>query len=279
MMLKGTKIAASKGGSTDGLKPAPARAPLQGGAILAATDVRKTYRLGRIDVPVLHGVSISIREGEWVAILGASGSGKSTLLHILGGLDRADEGVGQNGSPPCHVLFGGHDLTTMSSSELDTYRNQSVGFVFQFYHLLPELTVLENTLLPAMRLYGRFGFMRKRAALTDAATLLLTSFGLGHRLRHRPSELSGGERQRTAIARALINDPPVLLADEPTGNLDQKTGEAILDSVAGARASTSGGTTRRTIIMVTHDQRVAARADRVVRLVDGRVVAGAEPIG
>ena len=249
-----------------------------GGAapILGATDVRKTYRLGRVDVPVLHGVSISIREGEWVAILGASGSGKSTLMHILGGLDRPDAG----GSPACHVWFGGGDLTTMSSAQLDTYRNQSVGFVFQFYHLLPELTVLENTLLPAMRMHGRLGFMRKRAALTAGASELLTSFGLGHRLRHRPGELSGGERQRTAIARALINDPPVLLADEPTGNLDQKTGEAILDAVAGARVSKGErGTARRTIIMVTHDQRVAARADRVVRLVDGRVVAGVEPIG
>ncbi len=234
--------------------------------------MRKTYRLGRVDVPVLHGVSISIRAGEWVAILGASGSGKSTLLHILGGLDRPDAG----GSPPCRVVFDGSDLTGMSASQLDTYRNRSVGFVFQFYHLLPELTVLENALLPAMRLHGRLGFMSKRAELVGAAEQLLTSFGLAHRLRHRPSELSGGERQRTAIARALINDPPVLLADEPTGNLDQKTGEAILDSVAGTRAGQTGAEGgRRTIIMVTHDQRVAARADRVVRLVDGRVVAAA----
>lgn len=256
--------------------------------VLSAENVRKTYRLGRVDVPVLHGVSISVREGEWVAILGASGSGKSTLMHILGGLDRPDRddaGAGVDSAlGPCSVRFRDVELTRMSSRALDDYRNTSVGFVFQFYHLLPELTVLENALLPAMRKHGRVGFAMARAGLTAQAEGLLGSFGLGHRLRHRPAELSGGERQRTAIARALINDPDVLLADEPTGNLDQKTGEAILDAVASTRASggsvgsgaSDGGSvkTARTVVMVTHDQRVAARADRVVRLVDGRVVEG-----
>ncbi len=250
-----------------------------GAGILCASNVRKTYRLGRVDVPVLHGVSIAIREGEWVAILGASGSGKSTLLHILGGLDRPDPR--RDGEPDRTVTFRDQDLTRMSSSELDDYRNLSVGFVFQFYHLLPELTVLENTLLPAMRKYGSLGFLMARARLTAQAQTLLTSFGLGHRLRHRPAELSGGERQRTAIARALINDPPVLLADEPTGNLDQKTGEAILDTVARTRdaGGKEGAGGKRTIIMVTHDPRVAARADRMVRLVDGRVVENVEMLG
>ena len=248
-----------------------------GAAILSASNVRKTYQLGRVDVPVLHGVAITVREGEWVAILGASGSGKSTLLHILGGLDRPDGP--REGQPKCAVNFRDQNLIEMSSAQLDDYRNQTVGFVFQFYHLLPELTVLENALLPAMRKYGRVGYAVARKSLEAEAAALLTSFGLGHRLKHRPAELSGGERQRTAIARALINNPHVLLADEPTGNLDQKTGEAILDAVAQTRAGMGAegvGVAKRTrtIVMVTHDQRVAARADRVVRLVDGRVVEG-----
>ncbi len=281
-----------------------------GGVILSCSGVYKTYRLGRVDVPVLHGVSMSVREGEWVAILGASGSGKSTLMHILGGLDRADRIVRRTACPKCaydltglkaevcpecggsvagilpsekpaatRVEFRGQDLTRMSVSQLDTYRNRSVGFVFQFYHLLPELTVVENALLPAMQRWGRLGFMRKRGELMGQARMILESFGLGHRLEHRPAELSGGERQRTAIARALINDPPILLADEPTGNLDQKTGESILDSVARARGGSAPGqanAAKRTIVMVTHDARVAARADRVVRLVDGRVAEGVE---
>jgi ABC-type lipoprotein export system ATPase subunit len=278
------------------------------GAILSCSNVFKTYRLGRVDVPVLHGVGMTVKEGEWVAILGASGSGKSTLMHILGGLDRPDRIVRRLNCPKCkydltglkadvcpecgttvghiqatesqpgtQVTFRGDDLISMSGSELDAYRNQSVGFVFQFYHLLPELSVMENALLPAMQRWGRIGFMRKRAELTEQARVILESFGLGHRLEHRPAELSGGERQRTAIARALINDPPLLLADEPTGNLDQKTGEAILDSVARARSAPGqANAVKRTIVMVTHDSRVAARADRVVRLVDGRVAEGFE---
>jgi lipoprotein-releasing system ATP-binding protein len=160
----------------------------------------------------------------------------------------------------------------MSAHELDRYRNESVGFVFQFYHLLPELTVLQNALIPAMVRYGRFGFSRRRAELTAQATALLGTFGLSHRLGHRPAELSGGERQRVAIARALINDPPLLLADEPTGNLDRKTGQAILDELTAHRRAS-----RRTVIMVTHDLEVASRADRIVRLEDGRVASTVAP--
>ncbi len=258
-------------------------------AVLSAWSVYKTYRLGRVEVPVLKGASIEVGRGEWVAILGASGSGKSTLLHLLGGLDRPDKatqpikcakcgytlvGLKADRCPECGtsaalggtVMFNDQMLRGMSSAELDKYRNASVGFVFQFYHLLPELDIMENTLLPAMVLHKRWGYIKRRVELKARAESLLSAFGLGHRLGHRPAELSGGERQRVAIARALVNDPPVLLADEPTGNLDRKTGEAILDLITQHRAQTG-----RTIVMVTHDQEVAARADRIVRLVDGRV--------
>ncbi len=224
--------------------------------LLAARDVHKTYRLGRVDVPVLRGASIDIKPGEWVAVLGASGSGKSTLLHLLGGLDRPDKRKGD-------ILFKGTPLSTMSRLELDRFRARQVGFVFQFYHLLPELTVLDNVIIAAMAAKADMPAARTRAAE------LLDAFGLGNRLRHRPVELSGGERQRVAIARALINQPAALLADEPTGNLDRTTGESILDAIVGLRE-----TLNQAIVMVTHDERVAERADRVVRLADGLVEAG-----
>lgn len=264
---------------TPSVKPVSVPAGARPGAateILSASDVHKTYRLGRVDVPVLRGVSMSVRAGEWVAILGASGSGKSTLLHILGGLDRPDrmvversetgERVGPARPWAGHVRFRDWNLAAFSSAELDRYRCESVGFVFQFYHLLPEMTVVENTLLPAMARYGKFGFLSRRADLQDRAAKLLDSFGLSHRLKHRPAELSGGERQRVAIARALINEPSLLLADEPTGNLDHTTGGAILDALIQHRQAGD-----RAMVIVTHDREVAARADRVVRLVDGRI--------
>jgi lipoprotein-releasing system ATP-binding protein len=197
-----------------------------------------------------------------VAVLGASGSGKSTLLHLMGGLDRPDRRGGGG-----DVVFNERALGTYSTRELDRFRADKVGFVFQFYHLLPELSVLENTLVSAMVQDGPLGY--RAAKRGPRARELLEAFGLGHRLKHRPAELSGGERQRVAIARALVNGPEVLLADEPTGNLDRQTGEKILDTVAQIRAQRS-----QTIVMVTHDTEVAARADRVVRLVDGVVVAG-----
>jgi lipoprotein-releasing system ATP-binding protein len=233
--------------------------------IVRVRDLRKTYRLGRVDVPVLHGVDLDVLPGEWIAILGASGSGKSTLLHLIGGLDRPDRA--RNGRPRARVEFQARDLASHSPRELDRYRSGSVGFVFQFYHLLPELSVLDNVLLGPMIRYGRFGYAGKRAGLRDRAGELLQAFGLEGRLRHRPAELSGGERQRVAIARALMNDPLLLLADEPTGNLDRKTGGKILDVLAGVRASRG-----QTMLMVTHDPEIAARADRIVHLVDGRVV-------
>ncbi|MBZ0171797.1 MAG: ABC transporter ATP-binding protein [Phycisphaerales bacterium] len=230
---------------------------------ISATDLHKTYRMGRVKVPVLRGLSIDVDKREWVAVLGASGSGKSTLLHLLGGLDRPDRNGGSR------IAFEGRVLGRMGRGELDRYRATQVGFVFQFYHLLPELRVLENVTVGAMVRHGRFGYMAHKKAIVKRASELLDAFGLGHRLRHRPGELSGGERQRVAIARALINQPRVLLADEPTGNLDRVTGESILDAISDLRDRLG-----LTIVMVTHDQHVADRAGRVVRLEDGIVATG-----
>lgn len=227
--------------------------------ILTAHNVHKTYALGKVKVPVLRGVNLSVEPGTFVAILGASGSGKSTLLHILGGLDDPDR------TPVSRVEFNALSIPNLSSAQLDNYRRSSVGFVFQFYHLLPELNVLQNVTIAAMARLGLRAFSQKSVFETKARDLL-ESFGLGHRLTHRPAELSGGERQRVAIARALINDPPLLLADEPTGNLDRATGAAILDLLIGHRQKTG-----RTLVMVTHDAEIAARADKVVRIVDGRI--------
>ncbi len=237
--------------------------------LILANDVRKTYRLGRVDVPVLKGATASIERGEWVALLGASGSGKSTLLHLLGGLDRPDRNTRNNGNGAGEVVFDGRALTSMSARELDRYRSESVGFIFQFYHLLPELTVLENSQLGAMIQHGRFGWMKRRRNERARATELLDRFGLGERLRHRPAELSGGERQRVAIARALMNEPALLLADEPTGNLDRATGGRILDALAAYHTELG-----QTIVMVTHDEEVANRAERILRLADGVVEEG-----
>ncbi len=249
---------------------APTHAPGADG-FLRVTNVRKTYRLGRVPVPVLHGVDMSLRKGEWVAILGASGSGKSTLLHLAGGLDRPDRA--RNGAAPSRIVFDGREITAMGRRELDRYRAREVGFVFQFYHLLPELSVLQNVTVGAMIRHGRVGYVKHRSQAEARAGELLNAFGLGHRLRHRPAELSGGERQRVAIARALVNSPRLLLADEPTGNLDRATGESILDALADLRARTG-----LTVLMVTHDERVAARADRVVRLADGRIAPSGEKL-
>ena len=175
--------------------------------LLEAHGVKKTYRLGQTSVPVLHEASLSVNEGEWVAIVGSSGSGKSTLLHLLGGLDRADKDSGP-------ISFAGEDLRRFSPARENLYRNRDVGFVFQFYHLLPELTVLENAMLPSLVGLSRLAWLTgRRSELRDRASELLDTCGLGHRLKHRPAELSGGDLQRVAIARALINRPKVLLAD------------------------------------------------------------------
>ncbi len=215
--------------------------------VLAAENVVKTYEGGRIRA--LAGVSMSIREGEFVAITGPSGSGKSTLMHLLGALDRPDEGC---------VRFAGQDLTDVA--RLDRVRAQSLGFVFQLHHLIPTLTADENVAIPLMALRVPAAEQRRRAhALLDAV-------GLADRARHRPNQLSGGQRQRVAIARALVNEPRVVLADEPTGNLDSASGATILDLLDSLRRDRNVA-----LVLVTHDDVVAARADRIVHIVDGLV--------
>jgi ABC-type lipoprotein export system ATPase subunit len=225
-------------------------------SILQARDIRKKYRLGAVNLEVLKGINLSVEAGEFVAIIGASGSGKSTLLHILGALDTPDSG---------HVAFNNNDITAMSGGKLNKYRNSSVGFVFQFYHLLDELTVLENVLLPAMISSSTLLWLARRNSAKKQAKELLERLGLSGRLAHKPYQLSGGERQRVAIGRALMNKPPLLLADEPTGNLDSATGNGILKVLEDLNKD------GQTIIMVTHDSQIAQRAHRIVRLADGLI--------
>lgn len=225
-------------------------------AIIKAREIHKSYKMGKSTLEVLRGVDLSVTKGEFLVIVGASGSGKSTLLHILGALDRPTQGK---------VEFDGIPLNTLRGRKLDRFRNKTVGFVFQFYHLLNELSVLENVLVPAMASMGTLGWLAVRSRTTKRAEQLLEQFGLKDRLSHKPYELSGGERQRTALARALINQPLVLLADEPTGNLDSHTGSGILEALTALHR------TGQTIVMVTHDERIAGRAGRVIRLCDGRV--------
>jgi len=226
------------------------------GPLLSALGLHKNYRIGDEDIHVLQGANFDIDRGQWVAILGASGSGKSTLLHLLGGLDRPDQG---------QIQFNGHPLYSAGGPNLDRYRNTQVGFVFQFYHLLPELNVVENVLLAAMVKRSIFGWFSDRQAAHQRACDLLDRLGLSHRLRHRPTKLSGGERQRVAIARALINEPAVLLADEPTGNLDAKTGGQIIELLEQLHQD------GQTIVMVTHDSHIAQAADRRFTLEAGEL--------
>ncbi len=216
-----------------------------------ARGLRKAYTLGRRQLEVLCGVDLEVRRGEFVALRGASGAGKSTLLHLVGALDRPDAG---------ELTVADQRLTGVGTARLTDFRNRQVGFIFQAYHLLPELDAVENVALPARMARVASGPARVRA------TELLKKVGLGDRLDHRPYELSGGEQQRVAIARSLMNHPPLLLADEPTGNLDSKTGDEILRVLLDLRAETG-----LTLIIATHDVRVAARAERTVLLADGRL--------
>ncbi len=262
--------------------------------MLRATNIHKAYVLGRTELPVLRGVSLEVGKGEFLAITGASGSGKSTLLYVMSGLDVPQRGQvrfegqelfepegarrfplpvnggprsagrrsGDSGSAPAVPPTG--DLRLLQGRR-NRLRNVSFGFVFQFYHLLPEFDVLENVLLPQMVGKSMGGWLADRAGTSERALAMLDRVGLSGRLSHRPNELSGGERQRVAIARALINDPAVLFADEPTGNLDGKTGHDIFNLLK--ELSQSG----RTLVMVTHDRDLARQAGRVVHLVDGRL--------
>lgn len=225
--------------------------------MLQATGLEKTYHKGKIRIPVLRGIDLQVRRGDFLAIIGQSGSGKSTLLHLLGLLDAPAKG---------QIQFAGRRVDNLSTRQRDELRNQKLGMIFQFYHLLPELTTLENVLAPRMIDQGLFSYWRQRTRHRQEATALLQRVGLGHRLEHRPRELSGGEMQRAAIARALVNRPELLLADEPTGNLDHGTGREIVELLR-----TLNQQEGLTIVMVTHDETIAAKADRVVRLADGRV--------
>jgi lipoprotein-releasing system ATP-binding protein len=236
----------------DKIPPSP---PAKGTAILTASGLRKTFRMGDSEIQVLSKVDLTVAAGEFIAIEGRSGSGKSTLLHLLGALDECNGGV---------ITYDGHDIAKLSSARRAVLRNTQFGFVFQFYHLLPELNVLENTLLSAMIENSLLGFRAKKAELRTRAKDLLSQMGLEHRLRHRPQQLSGGERQRVAIARALMNQPRLLFADEPTGNLDVDTGRQIM-AVLERLHQQSG----QTIVMVTHDRSLACKADRVMVLEGG----------
>jgi ABC-type lipoprotein export system ATPase subunit len=227
-------------------------------AILRARGLVKDYAVGLASLRVLHGVDLAVERGEFLCFLGPSGSGKSTLLHLLGLLDRPTEGA---------IEFEGQDAFARPKRWRDRMRNEAIGFVFQLYYLMPDLSVLGNTLLPAMIRTPAWRWPFQRAARRRRAEEILAELGLDRRLHHRPRELSGGEQQRAAIARALVHEPRVLFADEPTGNLDTATGAEIMRLLA--RLNRTRGLT---IVMVTHDAQVAARADRVLRLVDGKLL-------
>jgi len=221
--------------------------------IIRTENIVKDYILGKIKVRALNGIDLQIQKSEFVAIMGPSGSGKSTLMHIIGCLDRATEGT---------YYLDDVLVSKMPQSSLAAIRNRKIGFVFQSFNLLPHLNILKNVELPLM--YGGLSH-RKRLA---RAKEVLQSVGLGDRLKHKPGELSGGERQRVAIARAIVNDPSILLADEPTGNLDSQSGGDILEIFGDLHSQGN------TVIMVTHDQAIASRAQRIIKIIDGKIVDG-----
>jgi putative ABC transport system ATP-binding protein len=223
--------------------------------VLLAQDVHKTLKVGEVTVHALSGVSLSVKRGEFLSIIGPSGSGKSTLLGLIGGLDSPTDGK---------VYLDGIDITRLNEGALTTIRNEKIGFVFQFFNLIPTLTALENVALPI-----QFSQNRKFNP-TKRARELLTMLEMDDRMDHRPNQLSGGQQQRVAIARALANNPPLLLCDEPTGNLDTHSGEIVMQALRAVRKATD-----TTIIMVTHDMEVASQADRIVSIVDGQIASDA----
>jgi lipoprotein-releasing system ATP-binding protein len=228
-----------------------------GSPLLEVRGVRKAYRSGAGRLEVLRGVDFELEPGGFVSVIGQSGSGKSTLLHLMGLLDAPDAG---------EVHLAGGRIDDLPVARRDRLRNTAIGMVFQAYHLLPELSALENVLSPLLVRHGVAAWFREAAAARRRATALLERFGLGGRLAHKPRQLSGGEMQRVAIARALVGQPRLLLADEPTGNLDEESGAGILDALCELNR-----TDGLSIVLVTHDQSIARRADRIVRLVAGRV--------
>ncbi len=242
--------------------PAPVATPKaptvpQGAVQLACRELFKSYRKGAIGIPVLQGIDLEIHEGEFLAIIGPSGCGKSTLLHLLGTLDKPDAG---------EVHFEGNRIDNLPNAACDLLRNRHFGMIFQFYHLLPELSLLENILAPALIAESTLSYWLRRGAHRRRAAELLELLGLSQRAKHKPRELSGGEMQRAAIGRALLARPKVLLADEPTGNLDRTTGEQIMTTLAELNRRE-----KLTIVMVTHDPWIAAQADRTVKLAEGRI--------
>ena len=220
--------------------------------MIQVTDLHKSFPMGEQTLTVLKGINLRIQRGELIAVVGASGAGKSTLLHILGLLDRPTAGT---------VQFEGQDLFQLSESAQAEFRNKRIGFVFQFHHLLPEFTALENACMPA--LIQR----RQPNEVKDEAIAILKDVGLGERLHHKPGELSGGEQQRVAVARALLQKPNLVLADEPTGNLDTHTGEALFNLMR--ELNKARGVT---FVMVTHNDKLSAQADRIVHMQDGQIV-------
>lgn len=226
--------------------------------VLHAADVHKSYAIGNRRIEVLRGANLTINAGETVALLGASGAGKSTLLHLLGLLDSPTRG---------EVQFSGEATSDRSAAYRAKLRNRHIGFVFQFYHLIPELTALQNVLLAQMMGVSVLGYWRARRRSHAAARQMLERVGLGERLHHRPSELSGGERQRCAIARALLANPSIVLADEPTGNLDSQTATGVVELMFSIQRERD-----LAFLLVTHDESLAQRCDRIVRMKDGVVI-------
>ena len=224
---------------------------------MSVVGLKKSYRKGKLEVPVLKGVDLTISKGSFTAIVGQSGSGKSTLLHLLGTLDAPDAG---------EIYYADRRIDNLPSKQLEKLRNEEFGLIFQFYHLLPELTTLENVLVPRMVQDGFLKYLRNKRSYQKRAADLLDLVGLKHRLTHKPSELSGGEMQRCAIARSLISNPTVLLADEPTGNLDAENGAEVMATLHRLREQED-----LTLVMVTHDDQLANKADEVIHLVNGVV--------